>query len=662
MAPFILSILVATAALDESRAPAFAPVSPRAWFTTPGENVTLHLRLESGAAADPIAYRIADYSGKLSAQGELRRIAPGQWEIALRSEQGFLEFELPKSGQRFGVVSLPEWKGDPDPFFAIDGALSWLERDASRREELILTARRSGIAMVRERLSWAVINSNQKQWDWEGRTGYETIRRFYRSSGVPILEMAHDSPSWLGRVGKYPRDLVGAAASWGEIARRWNSGWGGLEVWNEPDIFFGGNLPADQYVAVAKALSYSLSQAGIQTPLVGGVMALPDRDFRENCGRSGLLDRVDAFSFHSYDRAIDIESLVMGYRNWLRNYGHGTMPLWLTECGRPWKRGTDRPPIDQDQTSALDITMKGIESEACGIARYFPFVYPFFEENTSNFGMMDKHLTPLRSLASYAQLIRVLAKHRYLGDLRHSAPALLRARLFGDDKEVVAVLYTGKPDTSAAVALGLPVVRIEGIDGRRLLLGDDGSIPIPDGLSYLWINGAVASSRLIADTAAGRMRPTPAGVEARGARSPIALRFQPTSVGVEARGAPSPIVLRFQLDDSRFHPSSRGYLVKDVPVGKVRLGFEIWNLADRTYPLELGLSFDSAGKNTSEPVRSVEVGPRSSASVEWTVDLGALVAMAGQVTARVVARDKAGLKDQLSVDVVAGVPSPTESK
>ncbi len=275
--------------------------------------------------------------------------------------------------------------------------------------------------------------------------------------------------------------------------------------------------------------------------------------------------------------------------------------------------------------------MKGIESQACGIARYFPFVYPFFEENTSNFGMLDRQATPLRSLASYAQLIRVLARHRYLGDLRHSAPALLRARLFGDGKEVLAVLYTGRTDASAAVALGLSVERIEGIDGRRLPMGADGSIPIPDGLSYAWINRAALSSRLIADTAASRMRPS--------------------SAGVEARGAPAPIVLRLQLDDSHFHPSSRGYLVKDVPVGKVRLGFDIWNLADRDDSLELGLSLDTAGKSTSEPVRSVNVGPRSSESVEWTVDLGALIASTGQVTAHVVAGNKAGLRDQLSVDL-----------
>jgi hypothetical protein len=105
MAPFVLSILIATAALDDTRAPTFAPVSPRSWFTTPGENVTLRLRLESGAAADPIAYRIVDYSGKPSAQGELRRIAPGQWDIALRPEQGCFEIELPNPR----AASASEW-------------------------------------------------------------------------------------------------------------------------------------------------------------------------------------------------------------------------------------------------------------------------------------------------------------------------------------------------------------------------------------------------------------------------------------------------------------------------------------------------------------------------------------------------------------------------
>ena len=128
------------------------------------------------------------------------------------------------------------------------------------------------------------------------------------------------------------------------------------------------------------------------------------------------------------------------------------MPLWITECGRPWSRGPDRPPIAEDQTSALDIVMKGVEARACGVARYFPFVYPFYEENSNNFGMTDRRGTPLRSLAAYAQMIRVLANQRYLGDLRQNEPGISRARVFGDDHQTIAVLYSGKASRASGAA------------------------------------------------------------------------------------------------------------------------------------------------------------------------------------------------------------------
>ena len=144
MVPFVLSMLVATAAFDDQRAPVFAPVSPRSWFMSPGEKVTLRLRLASGTAADPMAYRFVNYSGKLVAQGELRRMDSGEWELTLHAEPGYFEIELLQNGQRFGLVSLPEWKGDPDPFFAIDGGLSWLEQNESKREDLIVIAGEPG--------------------------------------------------------------------------------------------------------------------------------------------------------------------------------------------------------------------------------------------------------------------------------------------------------------------------------------------------------------------------------------------------------------------------------------------------------------------------------------------------------------------------------------
>ena len=549
MPPLCLVLLLVLAAPAEPTPPVFAPSSATAGFITPGEEGALRWRLISGETTDPVAYRVLDYAGKRVAEGRLRRVDETRWETTLRPDQGYFEIELPASGQRFGVVCLPAWNDEPDHFFAIDGALSWLVTDASSREMLIRAAHRIGIAMVRERLSWGAVNPDRERWDWQGTRGYDTIRNVYRKAQVPILEMAHDSPHWLGLVGKYPHDLVGAADSWTEVAGRWQAGWGGVEIWNEPDIFFGGNLPADQYAAVAKAVSFAVSRAAVSVPLVGGVMALPNRDFLETCGQSGLLDRIDAFSFHTYDRAMDVERIVTGYRQWLRKYGHPAMPLWLTECGRPWLTGPDRPPIDQDQASALDITMKGVESNACGVDRYFAFVYPFFEENTQNFGMMDRRGTPLRSMAAYAQMIRILARKQYVGDLWSNVPALKRARVFSDGEQDVVVLYTGRPGASESLSIGKGALYIEGIDGRRLMPRTDGSIPVPDGLSYVWLDRDAVDARLIADTAASRLRP------AAGASQAV-------------RGAPSPIVLRFQLDADRFQASAKGYRVKQGRPGR----------------------------------------------------------------------------------------------
>ena len=57
--------------------------------------------------------------------------------------------------------------------------------------------------------------------------------------------------------------------------------------------------------------------------------------------------------------------------------------------------------------------------------------------------------------------------------------------------------------------------------------------------------------------------------------------MHPEPASDKARAAPSPIVLRFQLDNARLQHSSHGYRVKEVPVESVRLGFEIWNMADQ---------------------------------------------------------------------------------
>jgi len=579
------------------------PVDVAQFFVAPDEPAVLRWRVAAGAGIqEAVEYTVRDYTGKAIGSGRAVRAGEGPLEATVRLARGMYEIELPAVKERFGIVALPAWQGEADPFFSIDGALSWLVGEDGVREGLVRAARRMGIRMIRERLTWGAVHPARDRWDEQTTQRFKTLRQACAKHGVEVLEMAHDGPAWMGRVGVYPEDLAAAARSWQELARRWRPTWGALEVWNEPDIFFGANLPADQYAPLVKAIAYGLTEGKTDVPLVGGVMAHCNRAFLDTCTRSRLLGHVDAFSFHNYGQASQLEGAIGQYHDWLGASRRADMPLWMTECGRPWQTGPERPPADQDSASALDIIMKGVEARACGIARYFPFVYPYYVEDKNNFGMMDKQATPLRSIAAYAQSIRALGRCDYLGDLRHAEPALRRARVFGDPRSAVAVLYTGKVDTAARVKIDLPALRVEGIDGRALAAAD-GSIPVPDGLVYVWVDRERLGGRLLSDTPAMRFP--------RGSAEKL-LRRRP----------PGPIVLRYQFDAKLVAASSEGYRIQASPAGKMPLVVRAFNLSEKPRQATLSLEFDpAAGTIGGAAARTVEVPPRASVDVPWETDL-----------------------------------------
>ena len=602
----------------------FTPIDVGAFFVIPDQTAVLRWRMESGELGGPIEYVVRDYRDETVDSGRVKIAGDGTVELTVKLSQGFYDVELPVAKQRFGVISLPEFRGRKDPFFCIDSALSWLEHNNGVREGLIRGLQHCGVAMSRERLNFGHISPAKEEWNWEGPLHYETVRKLHEKHGVAVLEMFHDATAWSGRVGKYPEDLVGTSRAWGQIARRWQSTWGAMEIWNEPDIHFGDHLPADQYAALVKAVAYGFSRQGIDTPLVGGVFASYNRPFLDNAARNGLLDCVDVASFHTYGRAPQMVDLVGKYRSWLRAHGRETMPLWITECGRPWKRGPDRPPVDQDAESALDITMKAVEARVAGIARHFPFVYPFYQEHEWNFGMMGRRATPLRSMAAYAQMIRAMAHMRYLGDLKCGDEAIQRARLFGDDRHAIAVVYTGQTSAKAKVKLDLPVLRAEAIDGRPLQL-DSGTmvsgtmVPIPDGLTYVWLARDRLDDRLQTDTPAMRLWK-------------IAQQPPPQ------RGEPSSIVMRMQLAGDLLQPKSDGYHVLAESPSKLPLKVRVFNLSDKPRALTVKLALSrKPARVIGEEVRSMSIPAESFVDVSWQVDLTGAFAAIGRLEATVTA-------------------------
>jgi len=334
-----------------------------------------------------------------------------------------------------------------------------------------------------------------------------------------------------------------------------------------------------------------------------------------------------------------MEQRVAVCRNWVRAHGHETMPLWLTECLQPWTSGPSRPPVHEDARSALHVTMKAVESRACGVARYFAAIFPYYVEPPHSFGLMGRQATPLRSMAAYARLASLLAHKRYQGDLRCDDPAIQRARVFADGEETVAVLYTGKPGGAATVKLDLPVRRIEGIDGRALSLSDDGTLPAGDGLVYVWLDRSSLADRLDTDTRAMRLRS-------------FSLRDPPVPKPA------SPIVLRYQIDPAVVEAVSEGYRLKSKKPDKLSVTVRVFNLSDTGRGVTLKASFSHDLPRGSE-AGTVErtVPPEGFTDATWAFDLTDAFAQHDSLAVTVTAAgNSVGHVPPLQIDLIGKVP------
>lgn len=623
---FALPLLIALA--GSAAGQSLRPERINEHFLVAGSPRELRWKID-GEVPKPLGYAIRDFGDRPVTHGEAKTVGDVAI-VALDLPAGYYEIEFPGVKQRFGIVvcvfvATAGVGAAPalDPFFAIDGALSWLVMDERLRSGLVSAARVSKISMVRERLTWGGVHPAADRWDWQSTVRFESLRKTYERNGTPILELAHDAPAWMGRVGKYPANLAAAARSWGQIGRRWQTTWGAVEIWNEPDIFFGDNLPGDQYAAVVHAIDYGLYRAGIATPRVGGAVAHFHPEFLEAFADNGGLDSIDVFSFHTYGRAMEMAPLTARYQKWLAGAGHKDMPLWITECGRPWRRGPDRPPAVQDAESALDITMKAVEARASGIERYFAFVYPFYEENDSNFGMMDRQGLPLRSMAAYAQAARLLQYARYVGELK-TDPPLPRTRVFDSGKRRIAVLYAGRPGAIKQVRIDVPVEQVRGLDGRELPLGAHGEVPLDDGLAYAVLKTDEKKTPGTADP-------------------PV----------VPARGNRCPIVLRYEFDREQVEPSTAGYRVRATPAGKLQFRVRAFNLSDQPQRITLQLKAEAI-KTTSEAKVVVDLPADGNGDAVWDLDFSGAFAATNRAKATVELVPAAGRVQRRLVAVFSG--------
>ncbi len=433
-------------------------------------------------------------SGNITVDRERRRV-----NIPMPLERGFYEVYLPELNFRCGAIVAPELSVKPDPYFAIDTAISGFRdyADPATEESALLLLKRCGIGTVRDRLVWPAIEPSRNQFDFHCSpplpVDVDRSCGLIRKSGIRMLNVFHAAPVWTGidrESGEkisypYPRDLVAVAESWKTIAGRWGDLWDALEVWNEPEIGFGGSLPGDRVAAVQHAVSYALAEAGLPIRISGGVFtgyARGDSFFGPYI-ENGVFDDADLFSLHDYLEPERFEHLISAHRQMLEQTSQPGIPIWITECGMPWMSKSLRAQPNEDRASAVAIAGKSFEGKACGVDRMFMFVYSFYQEGgeKKNFGFCDSNFTPQRTMAVYAWSAELLANRNYCGDVKVEGAQLSRA--FSDGKECVLALLS----RSGSVTLpeNLKPEAVYDIDGRPLPLPAGRTLAVPNKIAYL---------------------------------------------------------------------------------------------------------------------------------------------------------------------------------
>lgn len=608
-------------AIASAAASGFTPLDHADFFVTPGQAATLRWRVASAGPTDQVPYTISGYDGRPVDAGTATLGPVGTVAITRVFARGYAEVAFPAAHQVFGIVASDAQRAPADPFFCMDSGLSWLEPDPLRRTALVRSLARCGIAMSRERLGLGAVNPEPATYNWDGGRAFDHLRADYATSHVGVLEILEGGARHHGMIAAspYAQDLSAVATAWTAIAKHWSGAWGAVEVDNEPDLK---TVPAEQYAPSVKAVSYALAAAGATAPVVAGVFAtMPPGPYFDTCAANGMLADADVVSFHSYDRAPGVEAMVAKYRAWMATQGVAGMPLWHSECGWPWGAGPGRPVHDQDALSAIEIAAKAIESKACGVARYFPFVYVSYEEGPKNFGMMGREATPLRSMAAYAFAASALGGRHYLGDLRGVGAPVILARVFagGEDGSCVAVLYGGAPASAATVQLPCAVQRACGADGRELPLVN-GRVPLPDGLTYVWIDPAVAATAVETATAAARL---------------CALAAQPPAHHRLA----SPVVLQFLMQQTPSRPSARRYLLDQGLTHALPIHVRIHNLSAAPVTVTPALCLPGG---TPVAAAAVAVPAQGSSEVTWTVDASASLDIAETRFITITAQTPAG--------------------
>ncbi len=358
-------------------------------------------------------------SGDWPKQGPLTLVAlpNGYYRLELASDDakfsGFRSFTvLPDPAKRHV---------NPDIFFALDSAQSWLARPDSKNprqpanayEVVSEVARRAGLAQVRGRLSWAETEPAPGKYDWKQ---YKTNADLLSARGVKISGMYHNTPKWAKTDTEHlPGDLLAAYSFAKKVAEVFKGAMTDWEFWNEQDIGFTSE-GAWNYAAALKAAALGFKAGDPKLAVaIGGYAITPVSSYADVVMENGAGDYFDIFNVHSYHSIKDYPGILQNIRAHMKRHGIADRPVWFTENGcrmegsgrqESYMPGIRMHSPDQELLIAEFMPKMMIAMQFLGVSRDFFFVLPPYNEGggSKDWGLMRRDFTVKPGFTAFSTL------------------------------------------------------------------------------------------------------------------------------------------------------------------------------------------------------------------------------------------------------------------
>lgn len=433
-------------------------------------------------------------------KGEI--IRTGIWPQTAKRElqlpplpNGYYTLHLSSNQQKFSgfrsfvVVSDPTTRSyNPEMFFAMDSAQSWLARPNAANtshpgnayKTVSEVARRAGLKMVRERMHWFECEPSPGQFNWKQ---YMTNASLLSERGIQVCGMYYSTPQWAKtNTAHLPGDLLATynfSKKLAEIFRGKMSVW---EFWNEQNLGFASEGAWD-YASALKAAYLGFKAGNPNLPVaIGGYAMSKNWSHADIVMENGGGNYFDIFNIHSYVPLKEYSSTIKKVRTLLARHNIAERPIWVTENGCRMEgsgkiascmAGIRAHSSEQEMIVAEFIPKMMILMQSLGVDRDFFFVLPPYNEYGGNkdWGLMRRDYTVKPGFAVFATLVDQLGNAIYEGELELGKGIRGFVYRNPDDSKLLVYWSESELDTSD----GVPQVNINNPLTRNFSLKLDGN-------------------------------------------------------------------------------------------------------------------------------------------------------------------------------------------